>query len=411
MRISTSQMFEVSSTTLSQQQSDLFRLQQQMAASKRILTPSDDPIAASQSLTEKQGEAVNTQFQRNIGNARHQIGLAENALSSVGNVMQAARQLLVQAGNTTLSDSDRTSIAGELTQQLKQLIALANSDDGNGRFLFSGYQDTVATYAQTSTGATYQGDSGQPLLQVSANRYIEVSNTGNEIFELAPTGNGTFATSISDPTAATPVVNTGTGTIDVGSVLTSGYSGQTYILQFNASGTTYDVIQRTAGVETTLSSNNAYTSGAAITLGGGTIQVSVSGVPASGDRFVIGPSTNQNIFTTLQNAINVLNTPATTAVLRTQLVDGIRQALGNTDQSMNQVLSAQTSMGARLRELDDLEDVNGAVKLQHTQRISELEDLDYAKAASDLARQQLAMSAAQASFVRVSQLSLFDYLS
>ena len=410
MRISTSQMFDVSTDSLSRQQSDLFRLQQQMSASKRILTPSDDPVAASLALTEKQGEAVNTQLQRNIGNARHQIGLAENALSNATNVMQASRQLLVQAGNTTLSDSDRGAIATELTQQLKQLLALANSDDGNGRYLFSGYQGAAASYVQTAAGASYQGDTGQPLLQVSANRYMEVSNTGNEIFELAPTGNGTFATSISDPAGSPAVVNTGTGLIDVGSLLTSGYTGQTYILKFNAGGTSYDVIQRTAGVETTLSSSNAYTSGAAISLGGGSIQVSVSGAPASGDRFVIGPSTNQNIFTTLQNAINLLNTPATSAVLRTQLVEGVRQAIGNTDQSMNQVSGVQTSMGARLRELDTLEGVNSAVKLAHTQRVSELEDLDYTQAVSDLARQQLAMTAAQNSFVKISKLSLFDYL-
>lgn len=411
MRISTSQLFDVGSNNLSKQQSELFRLQQQISSGRRIQTPSDDPIAASAVLTEKQSESINQQFQRNIGNARHQIGLAENVVNQIVNVVQDARQFLVQAGNTTLTDADRASITTSLGRHLEQILALANSDDGNGQYLFSGYQTSTMPYARTAAGATYNGDSGQPLLQIQSNRYIELSNTGNEIFELSPTGNGTFATSISDPAAATPVTNTGTGIIDNGSVLVpSGYAGETFIIAFT-SASTYDVIQRAAGVETTLSTGNSYTSGAAITLASGAIQISISGAPASGDRFVIEPSANQNIFITLQSIIDTLNTPVTGSTERAQLIDGIRQALTNVDQGMEKLLSAQSSMGTRLQELDTMEGVNGALQLQHTQRISQLEDLDYAKAVSDLARNQFSLQAAQNTFVQVTKLSLFDYLT
>ncbi|TAK91775.1 MAG: flagellar hook-associated protein 3 [Burkholderiaceae bacterium] len=411
MRISTSQMFNVSTSGMSSQQAEMARLQQQMAAGKRILTAADDPVAASAAMVEQQSITQIDQYQRNIDSASHRINLAESTLSQIGDVAQSARTLLVNAGDAVLSASDRASIATQLSEHLKTMLALANSQDGNGRFLFSGYQDATAPYSQTPTGATYVGDSGQPVLQVGSRRYIETSNAGAQIFEAAPTGNGTFATTISDPAASPAVTNGGTGLIDNGKVLNAaGYTGQTYIIKFNAGGSTYDVIQRTGGVETTLSSGNAYGSGNAIQLAGGAIETSISGAPVSGDRFVVAPSSTQNMFTTLQSAINALNSWTPGALPSTVYTDAMRLAQTNLDQATDTVLTVRTSIGARLSELDTLKSSNDGVKIQHTQRMSDLQDLDYAQAASDLTHDQLAMQAAQQSFVRISNLSLFNFL-
>ncbi len=411
MRISTSQMFDVASSGMARQQAEMVRLQQQLATGKRLLAPADDPVASSTVLTEYQSVAQLEQFQRNIDTANHHISLGETTLSQMGDVAQSVRQLLVSAGNPVLSAPDRASIATQLREHLGSLIALSNTQDGNGHFLFSGYKDATAPYAQTSTGASYAGDTGQPLLQVGSRRYIETANSGSQAFELAPTGNGTFATTISDPAASPAVTNAGSGLIDGGRVITpSGYTGQTYIIKFNAGGSTYDVIQRTAGVETTLTTNNAYGGGNTISLAGGAIEVNISGAPVSGDRFVVAPSSTQNIFTTVQSAISALNAWTPGALPSTVYNDAMRLALTNLDQATNTMLTVRTSMGARMNELDILQSANDGTKIQHTQRIAELEDVDYTKAISDLTHEQMAMQAAQESFVRISGLSLFDYM-
>jgi flagellar hook-associated protein 3 FlgL len=54
--------------------------------------------------------------------------------------------------------------------------------------------------------------------------------------------------------------------------------------------------------------------------------------------------------------------------------------------------------------------VNEDLTLQYQQTLSQLQDLDYAKTISDLTRKQTDLQAAQQAFVRVSQLSLFNYL-
>ncbi|HEY5310017.1 MAG TPA: flagellar hook-associated protein 3, partial [Casimicrobiaceae bacterium] len=66
--------------------------------------------------------------------------------------------------------------------------------------------------------------------------------------------------------------------------------------------------------------------------------------------------------------------------------------------------------GAHMTELDALTSSLSSRTVQGQQTLSNLQDLDYNKALSDFARQQVALQAAQQSFTKVSGLSLFNYL-
>jgi flagellar hook-associated protein 3 FlgL len=74
------------------------------------------------------------------------------------------------------------------------------------------------------------------------------------------------------------------------------------------------------------------------------------------------------------------------------------------------VLSVRTALGARLRELDALGAQAADETLLHQQELSRLVDLDYAEGASRLAQQQLTTQAAQQSYLRLTSLSLFNFL-
>jgi flagellar hook-associated protein 3 FlgL len=63
-----------------------------------------------------------------------------------------------------------------------------------------------------------------------------------------------------------------------------------------------------------------------------------------------------------------------------------------------------------MNEVESLAGLNDELALQYQQTLSDLQDLDYAKAISDLTRKQTDLEAAQQSFIRISQLSLFNYL-
>jgi flagellar hook-associated protein 3 FlgL len=74
------------------------------------------------------------------------------------------------------------------------------------------------------------------------------------------------------------------------------------------------------------------------------------------------------------------------------------------------VLSVRTALGARLRELDALGSQAADETLLHQQELSRRVDLDYAEGASRLAQQQLTTQAAQQSYLRLTSLSLFNFL-
>jgi flagellar hook-associated protein 3 FlgL len=152
-----------------------------------------------------------------------------------------------------------------------------------------------------------------------------------------------------------------------------------------------------------------YTSGSAISYNGWS--TSIKGAPQAGDTFTVQPSINVDIFKTLGDLIAQLEKPiqggtATT----TQLGNSISTAIQNFDQALQNVLTVRASVGTRLQELDSVESTGADLQLQYQQTLSGLQDLDYTKAATDLARQKVALEAAQLSFTKVQGLSLFNFM-
>lgn len=318
------------------------------------------------------------------------------------NLLQDVRTVAVNAGNGALSDGDRQNLATQLQGQLQNLIAFANSVDGNGGYLFSGFQTATLPFTGTTNGATYNGDQGQRLLQVSGGRQIAISENGSALFERIKAGNGQFVVS-------SVATNSGTGVLRSTDVADpSQLTTDSYRIVFNVSGgaTTYNVIDTTTS--TMLSSNNAYTPGGAISFAG--MQISLTGAPANGDAFTVAPSAAQSVFTTITNLIQVLRTPTGSPAASAQLANGVYLGLQNIDQALNNMLTVRASLGARMSEVDALRSSNDDRALQFETNLSALQDVDYNKAVSDLARQQVALQAAQQSFAKISQLSLFNDL-
>jgi flagellar hook-associated protein 3 FlgL len=82
----------------------------------------------------------------------------------------------------------------------------------------------------------------------------------------------------------------------------------------------------------------------------------------------------------------------------------------NLHQAFNHLLTAQTSVGARQTELDNLTAVGKDRDVQYQTNLNTLQNVDMIQAASDMANQKMVLEAAQLSFKQVSQMSLFNYL-
>ncbi|GBL44434.1 flagellar hook-associated protein FlgL [Sulfuriferula multivorans] len=183
MRISTSMIFQQGAAKISDLQTNLVKTQQQLSTGRRILTPADDPVAAARALDVTQSQSVNAQYATNRQTAVGSLTAVDSTLASVTSVLQDVKTQTVYAGNGTLSNSDRSNLATQLSSDLDQLLALANTTDGIGNYLFSGYQTGTQPFVKTATGAQYNGDQGQRQIQVDSSRQMAVSDSGQAIFQ------------------------------------------------------------------------------------------------------------------------------------------------------------------------------------------------------------------------------------
>ncbi len=397
MRISTGQIFQNSLNAMLDQQSRLMQTQQQIAAGKRILSPADDPAGSAMLLGFNQSLQLTRQYQENITMARNQLNQTETTLGAVNNVLDRIRELSLQANNATLSDAERRMIAVEMRQNHDALMDLANTQSGSGEYLFAGYQGQTRPFSiDPQQGVVYHGDSGQRFVQIGASRQVAVGYAGSEVFQAIPQGNGSFVTREGD-------ANTGTGIIVSGSLTDpNAWDRDLYTITFVDAGNY--IVENSVGDVVT---SGPYVAGAQIAFNG--VTAGINGTPQAGDTFTVSPSTRQDLFTTIDDMIRVLESDGGPASSST-LANATNRFLSNIDQAMENVRALRAQTGGRLNTLDTQEDINAESILRLQESKSGVEDLDYATAITTLSRQLVGLEAAQKSFLQIQGMSLFNYL-
>ncbi|MDD5404648.1 MAG: flagellar hook-associated protein FlgL [Sulfuricella sp.] len=183
MRISTNTIFDLGIAGIQQQSSAQVKTQQQLASGRRILTPADDPVAAARVLEVSQSKAINQQYDVNTNSAASALGLEDGTLTSIENLIQSVRDVAITAGGPSMDGAALKNLAVGLTASYQQLLGLANTKDGNGQYMFSGYKGATQPFSETSPGnVAYNGDQGQRLMQISPSRQIAVSDAGSDVF-------------------------------------------------------------------------------------------------------------------------------------------------------------------------------------------------------------------------------------
>lgn len=398
MRISSNTIFDKGIARMGELQTGLARTQQQVSTGRRILSPSDDPVASARALEITNSQEINAKYAINRRTAKDSLSTAEGALQSVTSLLQDVKTVIVEAGNGVLSNTERQYIATELQGRFDELLGLANSRDGVGNYLFSGYQSATQPFAATANGAAYSGDQGPIKLQVHNGRQMEVSQNGYALFEKISSSN-TFV-------SATAV---GSATISTGAVTDlAQLTGDRYDIDFADNGLGgFDYTVSNLDDSTTVATGT-YQSGQAIAFEG--LEFTVTGVVAAGDKLTVRPTSDQSVFTTLKNLIGVLQAPGTTPADKAKLANGLSIANTNADRALDHVLTARATIGSNLKEIDSLDALGEDINVQYAQSLSELQDLDYVQAITELTKQQTALQAAQQSYIKVTSLSLFNFL-
>jgi flagellar hook-associated protein 3 FlgL len=108
--------------------------------------------------------------------------------------------------------------------------------------------------------------------------------------------------------------------------------------------------------------------------------------------------------------INTLESEAASAADDAVFQNDLDRALGDLDQGMDRFREVQAVIGARRNTIESQRVANEDLRLQLETVRSHLEDADLVEVVSRLAQETNALQAAQAAFVRVQSLSLFNFL-
>lgn len=377
-------------------ESSINQTQNQVSSGQSFSTASQDPIAAGRVNSFNQALAQSQQYAANAASAQTNLNTEDSALSQVQNQLQSLRDLALEANSGSLTNTDRTAIAQQAVQIQNSLLDLANTQNGNGEYIFSGFATQTQAFTSSGGGATYSGDQGQRQVQIAAGQTVADGDNGNTVFNQIKTGNGTF-------TVSPNTTNTGSGIVGATTVSNpAAWDGGTYSINFSAPGA-YQVLEGA-----TVVTSGSYTDGDTIAFNG--VQVTLSGTPAAGDSFSVAPSTNQSLFTTVQNLVTALQSGAVTSASSTGLSNSINESINNIDQALTQTSNVRTSIGGRLNSITTQQSVATTQQTQLQQSIASLQSLDYAKAITTLDQQNTTLSAALQAYTQTQGLSLFQFI-
>lgn len=395
IRLGSANTYDNALRQLTTRQANMASLQEQITAGKKILRPSDDPSGAAQAERAITRLARVTTDQRALEVQRNAVSSAESTLGDAVKAAQDFRTLVVQAGNTSLTATDRASIAQQMTTLRDQILGYANEKDSNGQPLFGGLGSTAAPFTDTSSGVTFDGIAGQTSAGVAS---VPATLDGAATWMNVPTGNGVFAIT---QAAGTSTVYTDAGKVTDPSALT----GANYSIAFHVTGsvTTYDVLNTTAG--STVQSGQPYTAGKAIAFDG--LSMTPSGVPVDGATLNIKPSTTTSLFGVLDSAIAGVRD----ATMPGAVAQGVAQALVQIDSGLSRLQSSRGTAGDLLNRVDDISARQTDRSIQLEADRSRAEDIDQVKGISDFQTQQTAYSAALATYAQIKKQSLFNFIS
>ncbi|WP_252178604.1 flagellar hook-associated protein FlgL [Endozoicomonas sp. 4G] len=306
MRVSTINFNNIMLRAMQDSMAKLAITNEQMAAGKRILQPSDDSVDTVKILQINNEITAIEQYEDNIDSARRMLEQQDVLYSSMTDQLRRARDIILQASNEVLSVEDYKPLAEELETISESLLSLANYQQSDEQYLFSGTLSTQmpVTFDATTGDYSYSGNNNLRQVNISGSAQVPVNESGENLFF---------------------------------------------------------------------------------------------------DSAITPPATMDSIFDALSVAVAELRASDPKTVFNST------EAMKWVDATLERVGIAQTKAGSNQTVLDRVGDSHADIKLMLESLRSSLEDVDMAKAATDLAHQQTVLSASQQVYANIKQLSLFNY--
>mgnify|MGYP001325329306 CR=1 FL=1 len=426
MKVSTKLFNEQQIRQFSSLNEDIQKLQDKISSGKNIVVASDDPVGSVNLSGYKIVKQQLDQYLKNVNSAQTRLSLVDTNLQNLSTIMIRANELLIQASSDVLGRSDREAIALEINEMKEELLSLANQQDANGSFIFSGYKSKEQPFQKNLNGEIkYHGDSGISSLSISETMIVETSVDGESLFQKVKDSSGlavsmfTMLENVSHSirTASNAVhatnANThaefeitnsdfGTWSFDI-----TGHAGTANISVELTGEDPADIIKAINDANIGITASQSSTNPKKIKLDGsqqGIIEIKNLEIPYINHAQEV--PTSFITFDPLDASGNKIG-HSQTLYDNNQLTTS---QLNNIADAQVHIANFRGKVGAKLnlleRQFENLNQRDLAIKKD----LSDLEDADLAKLVTDLKSQLTGLQASQQAFVKISDLNLFNYL-
>jgi len=454
MRV-TSQMLGIQVTDgLQRAYQRLARAQEVVTSGRRINHLADDAIGATRAMDLRTFENSIAQYRRNIDNTLPFLEQSDAAFDDVVKGLTRAKELTVQMANAVYSPMERRAAAQEVHQIFEHLLSVANTKVEN-RFLFGGFINGTAPFAQTAAGVNYLGDNGDIRIQTNTSSTLQINFLGSQVFQAVGVtgGQGVFdilrdlehlLNGESVPSALSIGVNlddsiaAGAGFSAVDAVGTEALPATlfgeadftTNVTLFDSKGAGHELIFLFAKTSATTYSYRVMANSTEITGGTpgnlyqvapeGTLDFNGTGTLNAGastvnDITLVGIANGAADITIAAADLSFagsmqLAQPSAALTLQQTNTSGYATQLGRIDAAIDHILTFRAEAGARLNSAQLMGDALEILRIRTIGERSRIEDADVLTAYSDFARLQSAFDAALQSASQVLRPSLLDFL-
>jgi flagellar hook-associated protein 3 FlgL len=348
-----------------------------------------------------------TQYQRNNDLLSSSLEQQETVLRGINTSLNRARVLVIQSGAGYTTDADRKAIGAEIEQIRNEVLDLMNSQNSQGEYVFSGYQSQSQAFefnpAAIGNKITFSGDDGTNTVQLADSVTVQSSSSGQTIFEdvlarlnFSFSGSAGVTVNSSEITQQGSFDNFHNDNFDP---IVAANNEFRFTVQ---AGNQVQVTNLGTG---TVVDTLAFNSGQPFDFEG--IQLNFDGTVGATLDITLDNPEKKNVAETLNDMFLALTAPNVAA---TDFKDAINDALVGIDNGLESIGLENSSLGGRLNVAQSIKETNLDLEISNKSARSAIEDVDYAQASAEFAKQETALNAALATFPRVTSLSLFDFI-
>ncbi|MGB1108949.1 MAG: flagellar hook-associated protein FlgL [Gammaproteobacteria bacterium] len=194
MRVSTADLYRTGVANMMDRQGDAMRTQSAMSSGKRFETAGQDPTGAATAQRLRARIEELSARDANIDRASANLGLEEQALESVTNILNQVREIAVSSNNAAYDEVSLSHRAGLVRQSIDELMSIANSRDMDGRYLFGGFADGSQPFNKDANGqVSFSGSQDQRMVNIGEGQMVAMADSGYHVFQDLRDGNGRFS--------------------------------------------------------------------------------------------------------------------------------------------------------------------------------------------------------------------------